>query len=107
MTGSVDLNKMVGSIALYLLLGLFFAVFYTVLLPFSPDAIRGLETTNTLEHMSGTVYFSFVTLTTLGYGEIVPVSPLARVLVIIEAVTGMFYLAMIVASLAGAMRNEK
>lgn len=106
LTGSVDLNKLVGSIALYFLMGMIFAVLYTILLYFSPDAIRGLESSSSMEHMSSTTYFSFVTLTTLGYGEIVPVSPLARVLVIIEAVTGMFYLAIVVASLIGAMKNK-
>lgn len=106
LTGSIDINKMIGSIALYFLLGLFFSVLYTLLLHFSPDALHGLKPGHSLEHLSSTNYFSFVTLTTLGYGEIVPVTPLARVLVIVEAVTGMFYLTMVVASLVGAMRRR-
>jgi voltage-gated potassium channel Kch len=52
-------------------------------------------------------YFSFVTLTTLGYGDISPVTPIAKVLVILEAVVGMFYIAIIVASLIGAVRDKK
>ncbi|MBT8054181.1 MAG: potassium channel family protein [Gammaproteobacteria bacterium] len=56
--------------------------------------------------MPNTTYFSFVTLTTLGYGDISPATPLAEVLVILEAVTGIFYLAIIVASLMGSLRDQ-
>ena len=51
-------------------------------------------------------YFSFVTLTTLGYGDISPLTPVTQVLVILEAITGMFYLAVIVASLIGGSRRS-
>ncbi len=47
------------------------------------------------------VYFSFVTLTTLGYGDIVPTSATARMLAAAEAVTGQLYLAVLVARLVG------
>lgn len=106
LTGSVDLNKMVGSIALYFMLGLFFSVLYTMLLQFSPEALNGIGPNPIIAHLSPTNYFSFVVLTTLGFGEITPVGPLARVLVTIEAVTGMFYLAMVVASLVGSMARS-
>ena len=106
LTQTVDLNKMVGSIALYLMLGLFFSVIYTLLLHYSPEALKGIDAANGMASLSSTTYFSFVTLTTLGYGDISPVTPLARVVVILEAVAGMFYLAMIVASLVGAMLRD-
>jgi voltage-gated potassium channel Kch len=57
--------------------------------------------------MPSTTYFSFVTLTTLGYGDMSPTTPTAQVLVVLEAVTGMFYLAIIVASLVGSMRENR
>ncbi len=47
------------------------------------------------------LYFSFVTLTTLGFGDIAPISPLARTLVMLEAVTGQLFLAVLVARLVG------
>jgi hypothetical protein len=47
------------------------------------------------------LYFSFTTLTTLGYGDIVPVSAIARALTSIEAITGQIYLAVLVARLVG------
>ncbi|MBN1852246.1 MAG: two pore domain potassium channel family protein [Pirellulales bacterium] len=46
-------------------------------------------------------YFSFITLATVGYGDITPTTPLTRTLAWIEAITGQFYLAVIVAGLVG------
>jgi len=107
LTGSVDINKIVGSVALYLLLALIWSIFYTMLLEFSPEAMTGVEAGQWVDNMSIMTYFSFVTLTTLGYGDISPVTPIAQVLVILEAVTGMFYLAIIVASLIGAAMRDR
>jgi voltage-gated potassium channel len=106
LTGKVDLNIIVGSVALYLLIGFIWSIFYTILLEFSPDALRGVDAGMWYDNISTTTYFSFVTLTTLGYGDISPVTPIAEVIVVLEAVTGMFYLAIIVASLIGALRNQ-
>jgi len=105
LTGSVDLNKIIGSIALYFLLGLFFSALFTLLLHFSPHALNNIEVSRPVDQISSTVYFSFVTLTTLGYGDISPLTPLARFLVVLESVTGMFYLALVVASLVGSMKH--
>jgi hypothetical protein len=107
LTGSVDLNKIVGAIALYLLLGLIWSIFYTILLEVSPEALKGVEVGMWYDNMPTTTYFSFVTLTTLGYGDISPATPMAEVLVILEAVVGMFYLAVIVASLVGGLKHQK
>jgi hypothetical protein len=48
-----------------------------------------------------TLYFSFSTLTTVGYGDIIPVSNPARMLAMMEATTGVFYLAVLIARLVG------
>jgi voltage-gated potassium channel len=106
LTGSVDLNKIIGAVALYLLIGLIWSLFYTILLEFSPNALVGIEAGPWYYNMPTTTYFSFVTLTTLGYGDISPATSLAEVLVILEAVVGMFYLAVIVASLIGSLRDN-
>jgi hypothetical protein len=50
---------------------------------------------------SGVLYFSFATLTTLGYGDIVPTTPISRMLASVEAITGQLYLAVLVARLVG------
>ena len=106
LTGTVDLNVIVGSVALYLLIGIIWSIFYTLLMEFSPTALSGIESGMWYDNMSATTYFSFVTLTTLGYGDITPATPIAEVLVMLEAVTGMFYLAAIVASLVGSMMRN-
>ena len=51
-------------------------------------------------------YFSFVTLSTLGYGDLLPLSETARALVLAETITGQFYLAILVAALVGAYVSE-
>lgn len=107
LTGSVDLNKIVGAVALYLLLGLIWSIFYTVLIEVSPGSLQGIEPGAWYDNLPTTTYFSFVTLTTLGYGDISPAKPMAQVVVVLEAVAGMFYLAVIVASLVGALRDKR
>jgi voltage-gated potassium channel len=106
LTGSVNLNKIVGSIGLYLIIGQVFALFYTALLKFSPGAIRGIEPGPWYEILPDANYFSFVTLTSLGYGDMSPVSPIARVIANLEAVAGVFYLAIIVAGLIGSFKTR-
>ena len=101
-TGPIDKERIFASLSLYLLFGLIFALIFTVieeLLPgsfhfpntVSPDSISG-----SLEHLT---YFSYVTLATLGYGDIVPVSGPAKGLAILEAVLGQMYLVVVVARL--------
>jgi len=102
LTGSVDLNTVVGSIALYLLIGQVFAIVYTVLLHLSPDALTGIVPGPWYHHLSQANYFSLITLTTTGYGDIHPRTPIAQAIAAIEGVTGVFYMALVVASLVGA-----
>jgi hypothetical protein len=52
-------------------------------------------------------YFSFVTLCTVGYGDIVPVSKVARMLAVTEAITGLFYIAVLVSRLVGMYTNTQ
>ena len=106
LTGTVDLNIIVGSVALYLLIGLIWSILYTILLELSPGAFNGIGPGMWYDNYPVMTYFSFVTLTTLGFGDISPATPVAQVLVILEAITGMFYLAVIVASLIGGRRNK-
>jgi len=106
LTGEVDLNIIVGSVALYLLIGMIWSILFTILLEFSPDALNGIDAGMWYDNYPLTTYFSFVTLTTLGYGDISPATPVAQVMVTLEAVMGMFYLAVIVASLIGGRRNR-
>ena len=102
----VTLDDILGAICVYLLLAAVFAVAYRATLLLDPDAI--LFAGNILEESpytrtvsSDLSYYSFVTLTTLGYGDIVPVSPMAKTLSSIEAMAGQLYLALVLAWLVG------
>jgi voltage-gated potassium channel Kch len=100
-TGSIDGNKIVGAICIYLLLGYIWSLGYLFVAEISPQAFNGLEQASWHDNFFDALYFSFVTLTTLGYGDISPAMSVARFLVIMEAVVGMFYMSILVASLVG------
>lgn len=100
-SGPVDSNKIVGAICVYLLLGLIWALCYLLIAQLVPGAYNGLEQAPWYENFSAVAYYSYVTLTTLGYGDISPVVPIARFLVYMEAITGVLYMAILVASLVG------
>ena len=97
--GEINENKIIGSISLFLLLGLIWTVLYLILLLIDPNSFTGIEATTWQENFSQVAYFSFVTLSTLGYGDISPTTHLAEFFVYLEAIIGIFYMAIIVASL--------
>jgi len=100
--GKVTSNNIVGSICIFLLLGLIWVMLYLLLAEFTPNAFAGLEQRSWQENFPDFIYFSFVTLTTLGFGDLLPISPLARFLVYVEAIVGVFYMAIVVSSLVSA-----
>lgn len=99
--GRMTGDRVAGAIAVYLLLGLLWALVYGMVAAIDVDAFKGLAPFSLEE--SGAqqefIYFSFVTLTTLGYGDMSPVSPFARTLAWFEAVFGQLYLAVTIARL--------
>ncbi len=97
--GSVSLNMVIGSLSLYLLLGLVWSVIYLFLLQLDPTALSGIEDQSWQQNFSRVTYYSFVTLTTLGYGDILPTNRLTEFFAYMEAIVGVFYMAIIVASL--------
>ena len=99
LVGDIDGNKIIGSLSLYILLGLIWAVIYLLLLVIDPTAFSGIETTNWQQSFARVAYYSFVTLTTLGYGDILPTNHVAEFFVYLEAIIGVFYMAIIVSSL--------
>lgn len=100
-SGDIELNTIVGTVAVYLLLGLIWTVLYLITMEFWPNGISGIEYREWNENFGEMVYFSFVTMTTLGYGDILPTVPIARALVFLQAITGTFYMAVVVASMVG------
>jgi len=104
----VTFNTVCASLCIYLLLGLLWALAYSVIDMLDPAAFTC--TVGAGKHPgwmlvgrgeTAVLYFSFATLTTLGYGDIVPTSPISRMLASIEAITGQLYLAVLVARLVG------
>jgi hypothetical protein len=95
--GMVTRHRIQGAIAAYLLLGLTWASAYEWIAAVDPAAFAGAMTAAP----SGALwdYYSLVTLTTMGYGDVTPVSPAARSLAVAEALTGQLYLAILVARL--------
>ena len=107
--GKVDKNKIIGSVSLYLLLGLIWTILYLLLIQLDPNAFSGIEAGTWQQNFSTVAYYSFVTLTTLGYGDILPKNHLAEFLAYMEAIIGVFYMAIIVATLVslGIARIDK
>ncbi len=90
--GPITTNRVLGAIVLYLNFGLIAAAIYRVIWDFHPDAFHGIAADATPAQATGSmVYYSFVTLTTVGYGDIVPVNAFARGLANLEAIIGQLY----------------
>jgi len=104
---TVDANRLYGAVCAYLLLGVIWALAYLTLYEASPDAFRGVAAESDPAAGVQWIYYSFVTLTTLGYGDITPVSASARVLAYSQAIFGVFYMAILVAGLVGVYISEQ
>jgi hypothetical protein len=107
LSGEIDINKIIGAICIYLLLGLNYSFFYLFINMAIPGSFHGLASTDIGNQLSELVYYSFVTMTTLGYGDLTPVKPLARTVAYLEAVVGQFYVAVLVAWLVGMYLSGK
>ena len=105
----VSTDTLVGSVCGYLILAALFASVYSVAVLLDPNAFlisKELEVPPNELHRQGThfgvlTYYSIVTLTTVGYGDIVPANYVTRAAVSIEAISGQIYLTVIVARLVG------
>jgi hypothetical protein len=102
----VKTNVIVGAMAVYLLLGLIWASIYALIALYDPQAFHGIDIEDGRAKFAQLLYFSYVTLTTLGYGDITPAIALTKTLAYLEAIAGTFYLAIVVASLIGARRHN-
>jgi len=103
----IDLNRLMGAICVYLLLGVMWGIAYAFVALVLPGSFQGLGETETFEDTTKLLYYSFVTLTTLGYGDVTPTRPLAQTLAYIQAITGIFYIAILVGTLVGAFLSQQ
>jgi hypothetical protein len=106
---SVNVEVLCASISAYLMLGLIWTMAYWLVEQLTPGAFAFNTTTGTKESMEdfNAFYFSFITLSTVGYGDITPVSKVARMLAAMEAMTGLLYVAVLIARLVGLYSTPK
>lgn len=105
----VNAEVLCSAVAAYLLLALLWAFAYTLVARLVPDSFEFTAKADAHRSMARfeALYFSFVTLTTVGYGGILPVSNAARMLAALEAVTGVLYVAVLIARLVSLYsRNQ-
>ncbi|GAB1596069.1 potassium channel family protein [Lysobacter claricitrinus] len=98
----VDSDHLMAALSAYLLVGVFWGAIYVAVERGMPHSllVAGQPFADGMSLNDG-IYFSFVTLATLGYGDITPITPIARGLAVFEAIVGQFYLAVLVARLVG------
>jgi hypothetical protein len=103
--GTVDAERILAALDAYLLAGLLFAFAYWTLDQLWPASFGGTMPGDL--DVPHAIYFSFVTIATLGYGDVVPVSAPARGLALVEAVSGQMYLAVLVARLVSLYSQQR
>jgi hypothetical protein len=96
----VTADTLLGAASIYLLLGLTWAALFSSMERLHPGSF---SIPASQSDWSDFIFYSFTTLTTLGYGDITPVSPAARSFAVLEAITGVFYVAVLVARLVGLL----
>jgi len=100
--GPTTSNRIMGAVAAYLLLGLIWSLIYFAIALHIPGAFKGLEAIMEGDRevlRTHFQYFSFTVLTTVGFGDIVPVNPIARMAVVLEGVVGQLFPAILIARL--------
>lgn len=104
---SVSIDSIFGAVCAYLLIGVAWGTAYSVVEAVHPHSFRAADEKTAAaidnEELRSPIliYYSFITLTTVGYGDITPASPAARTLTWLEAMTGQFYIAVLVSALVG------
>ena len=101
---TVTFEILCASISIYLLIGVTWTLTYVLLNSIDPSAFQDITPTDE-KGWTEFLYFSFATLTTLGYGDISPDAPFVRIWAVMEAVTGVLYIAVMVARLVSLYRS--
>jgi hypothetical protein len=100
----VELPTVLGAITIYVLIGLFFAFVFRALAIIDPGTFTGAVDGGRPAVFQ---YFSFLTLTTVGYGDVTAATDIARTLAVLEALIGQIYLVTIVALIVGNIGRER
>lgn len=105
--GAVTTHRIYGAIAVYLLLSLDFAFAFEVILDRDPQALHFAVESDRESPVARLVYFSLATLTTIGYGDVLPVNPLARSLAMLEGLVGQLFPAVLLARLVALELEQR
>ena len=97
--GVVTVHRVLGAIALYLNIGLMFATLYGLIWHFIPNSFTNIPSGPHWQADGTIVYFSFVTLTSTGFGDVTPLNPIVRTLSNVEAIIGQLFPATLLARL--------
>jgi len=97
--GHVTYHRIVGAILLYFLISIIFVALFAIVGQANPKAFSGIAVDDNAALASNLIYFSFVTLTSTGYGDVVPLHPIARSLCNLESIIGQLYPAILLARL--------
>jgi Ion channel len=103
--GAVTDDRIFVSVSLYLLLGMLWFSLYNMLEAIHPGSFVQASTPASSLPRGSMIYLSLATLTTLGYGDIVPMTPISRMVAALEAVAGVLYIAITVARLVSGYRG--
>lgn len=106
--GPITAARLYTSVSLYLILGMVWFAVYRLIDVLHPGSfmVTGVISTHPMPR-STLLYLSLVTLTTVGYGDVVPVTPLARILAVMEAAAGVLYVAITIARLVSAYQGTR
>ena len=100
---TISVTTLFGSLSSYLFIGLAFAYLYVAIYALYPQSFSGLKPYVEVR----AIYYSFITLTTVGFGDVVSVSPIMQTIAWIEALCGQAYMAIFISQLVGRYAAEK
>ena len=105
---TLTVDGIFATVTVYLMIAMIFSMLYLLLVVWNPASFN-LQAEGMPPQLlqSNLLYFSLITLATVGYGDILPVSETARTLAVIEATVGQFYVAVIVAVFVGMYATQR
>jgi hypothetical protein len=102
--GRVTANRLMGAVTVYILLGVLWNQIYDLLEAVHPGSFNFGPDFSGISIDSSLMYFSFITLTTVGYGDATPAMPFAHSMAVLEALVGQLYLAILIGRLVSNMQ---
>lgn len=102
--GRVNTNRLLGAVTIYILMGVLWSELFNIIETLHPGAFRFGAEFSGMPIESSLMYFSFITLTTVGYGDATPTLPIAHAMAVLEALMGQLYLAILIGRLVANLQ---